>query len=67
MQIFKVPASPGLGFPVLEAFAAWPQPGSSLGPLSHLIIFYFVFFFSRLPTLLAARTLLFVASQLFSL
>ena len=24
VQIFKVPASPGLSFPVLEAFAAWP-------------------------------------------
>ena len=31
-KIGKVPASPGLGFPVLGALAAWLQPSSSWGP-----------------------------------
>ena len=69
MRIFKVPASPGLGFPVLEAPAAHlspaPQGGGGWGvrppPLDS---FLFIF---HLPTLLEAKTLLSVAFQLFSL
>ena len=43
MWIFKVPASPGLGFPVPEApylALAWLLTG----PLHHLILFYFIFY-----------------------
>ena len=59
--IFKVPASPGLGFPVLEALPTSPGPRRTPPPLDS-----FLFYFSHLPTLLEVKTLLSVAFQLFS-
>ena len=65
VRIFKVLASPGLGFPVWRLLLPGPSPALH-GALPHLILFYFYFFFC-LPTLLEAQTLLSLAFQLFSL
>ena len=62
--IFKVPASPWLGFPVLEAFATCLSL-TLCGALPHLILFYFIFF--CLPPLLETKSLLSVTFWLFSL
>ena len=61
---FKLPASPRLGFPILEAFVAKLWPGSSHIPpaLDHFFFYYF-----PPSTLLEAKTPLFVAFRLFSL
>lgn len=61
-QIFKVLASPGLGFRAPEAFVSPLLPGSRGSPPP--LVF---FFFFHLPTLLEVNTFLYVAFQLFSL
>ena len=43
VQIFEAPASPGLGFPVLEAFAAALSPAPRGGPSP--TGFFFIYFF----------------------
>ena len=60
-QIFKVPAFPGLGFPVREAFIVHFSPASHRSP--PLLYSFFIFF--CLPTLLEVKTFLPVAFQLF--
>lgn len=64
-RFFTIPASPGMGVPVLEAF---PQVlvWLLLLPLPHSVIFCFILFFC-IPTLLEVKTLLSVALQLFFL